>query len=144
MTTDVGKFIANRVLLQRIFGTVKITRWALFVPHFDSKEIVAHAAKKTQEVKATTLPYVADSFHVCICQQSDFSLADRSLINAAQRQLRISPESPTHDRIEDWAEENQGPSQVLSEKLRRLPTLRTDDDRRRFQASVLDWYLKGQ
>lgn len=144
MTADLGKFILNRAALQRILGTVRITRWALFVPCFDSKEIVAHAARKTEEVKAAALPYVADSFHVCVCQQSDFAVEDQHLINSAQRQLLIAAESPTQDQIEDWAEENQGPSQVLSDKLRRLPTLRTDGERRKFQASVLDWYLKGQ
>ncbi|MFX1700294.1 hypothetical protein [Paraburkholderia sp. A1RO-5L] len=41
MTDDVAKFIKNKSALSKIFGTVKITRWILFVPYFDSKEIVA-------------------------------------------------------------------------------------------------------
>jgi hypothetical protein len=85
MTTDIGEFIGNRHTLTRIFGTVMITRCAFFVPHFDSKEIVAHAAKKTKEVKAEGLPYVADTFQVCVCQQSDFSVEDSQLLNSGQR-----------------------------------------------------------
>ena len=144
MTKDIGKFIGNQPTLTRIFGTVQITRWVLFVPHCDSKEIVAHASKKTDEVKATGLPYVADTFQVCICQQSDFSVAESQLLNSAQRQLHISAESPTPQRIAEWHEANQGPSQVLADKLLRLPTLQSEDVRTKFHSQVLDWYLKGQ
>lgn len=144
ITQDIGKFITNKSILARIFGSVMITRWALFVPHFDSKEIVAHAAKKTDEVKAATLPYVADTFQVCVCQQSDFSLADTHLIISAQRQLQIHVDSPAQPKIVDWTEANQAPSQVLTEKLLRLPTLGTEQDRKTFHSQVLNWYLKGQ
>jgi hypothetical protein len=144
MTQDIGKFISNHRKLSRILGTVKISRWALFVPHCDSKEIVAHAASKTEEVIAATLPYVAASFHVCVCQQSDFTLADSQLINAAQRQLQISVDTPSQEEIAGWAAANQGPSRVLSDKIQRLPTLTTDDARKKFHAKALDWYLKGQ
>lgn len=144
LTQDIGKFINNQRTLVRIFGSLKITRWALFVPHCDSKEIVAHATKKTDEVKAATLPYVADTFQVCVCQQSDFSIADNRLINSAQRQLQINVDSPTQAEIVDWTEANQAPSQVLTEKLLRLPTLRTEQARKDFHSRVLDWYLKGQ
>lgn len=144
MTKDIAKFINNQATLARIFGTVRVTRWALFVPLCDSKDLVAHAARKTDEVKTATLPYVADTFQVCVCQQSDFSVADHQLINSAQRQLQIAVEAPTPEQIADWAEANQGPSQVLSEKLLRLPTLRSDEARKHFHSQVLDWYLKGQ
>lgn len=144
MTMDISKFIENRSTLARIFGTVKITRWALFVPHYDSKQIVEHASKKTDEVKLASLPYVADTFQVCVCQQSDFSVAESQLLNAAQRQLRVSAQSPTPQKIAEWNEANEGPSQVLADKLLRLPTLTNDDARSRFHSQVLDWYLKGQ
>lgn len=144
MTQDIGKFINNHRTLVRIFGGVIITRWVLFVPHCDSKEIVAHAAKKTDDVRAATLPYVADTFQVCVCQQSDFSIEDSQLINSAQRQLQIFADSPTADQIANWTEANQGPSQVLAEKLQRVPTLRSDNARKEFHSRVLDWYLKGQ
>jgi len=144
MTKDIAKFINNRTTLERIFGTVRITRWVLFVPHCDSKELVIHASKKTDEVKKESLSYVADSFQVCVCQQSDFSITDNLLVNSLQRQLQIAVEAPTSEQIFDWAESNQRPSQVLSEKLDRLPTLINDESRKKFHSTVLDWYLKGQ
>jgi len=144
MTKDIRKFIDNQQMLTRLFGTVLITRWALLVPHCDSKEIVAHAATKTNEVKAAGLPYIADSFQVCVCQQADFSVAECQLLNSAQRQLQISAESPTTQQIAEWNEANRGPSQLLSDKLIRLPTLLSDDARQKFHSQVLDWFLKGQ
>lgn len=144
ITKDIGKFIVNGPTLTRIFGTVQITRWALFVPHCDSKEIVAHASKKTEEVKLAGLPYVADNFHVCVCQQSDFSVAEAQLLNAGQLRLQIPADSRTPEEIAAWTLQNEGPSQVLADKLTRLPTLRTDELRGQFQSQVLDWYLKGQ
>jgi hypothetical protein len=144
LTKDVAKFISNRPIFQRLFGTVRITRWALLVPHCDSKEIVSHATKKTAEVKAENLPYVADEFHVCVCQESDFPLARDQLINTANRTLEVVSEPSTPQEIADWAAANQGPSATLSQKLSRLPTLPNDQTRKAFQDQVLDWYLRGQ
>src|SRR5262249_37848044 len=142
MTQDIAKFVRNRPILQRILGTVRITRWALFVPHYDSKDILAHATRKTEEVKAATLPYVADSFQVCVCQQAEFTVAEHQLLNGGQRQLHMPPSPVTEQQIADWAEANQGPSRVLSDKLRRLTTLINDNARSAFHTKVLDWYLK--
>lgn len=50
MTTDIKKFIDNRVALGQILGKTRISRWILLVPQCDSKEIIKHANKKTQEV----------------------------------------------------------------------------------------------
>lgn len=144
MTKDITKFINNRSTLTRIFGTVQITRWALFVPHCDSKKMLAHASDKTDEVKSAALPYVADTFQVCVCQQSDFSVAEAQLLNAGQRSLQIPADPRTPEEIAAWTQQNQGPSQVLADKLTRLPTLTTDILRQNFQSQVLDWYLKGQ
>src|SRR5437588_2907309 len=66
VTEDINKFIQNQAILSKIFGLVKITRWVLFVPYFDSKEIVIHASKKTTEVLDAKLPYVSDTFRVSV------------------------------------------------------------------------------
>lgn len=144
MTEDVGKFINNHSTLRGFFGAVKITRWALFVPYFNSKEIVSHAAKKTDEVRAAGLSYVASSFHVCVCQQSDFAAVDQQLINSKLRRIQIKADQPTPKQIAQWEECNQGPLKTLREKLLRLPTLRDDAERDKFHSKILDWYLSGQ
>ncbi len=82
MSEDIGKFIANRALLQKLFGAVGVTRWALFVPFYDSKEIVIHAANKITEVLKAQLPYVGRGFHVAIVHEEDFVIERDRLINA--------------------------------------------------------------
>lgn len=52
MTDDIAKFIKSRTTLRRTFGRVMISRWVLFVPYYDGKEIVIHASNKTAEVVA--------------------------------------------------------------------------------------------
>jgi len=132
MTTDISKFINNRSALQKIFGTVRITRWALFVPYCDSKELIGHASKKTSEVLDKKLPYVGDTFRVVVCQEEDFCIARDQLINAATTS------------VTDWISSNDSLAATLDDKLRKLPTLRNNEGRRRFHEAVLRWYLEGQ
>ncbi len=144
MTQDINKFINNRTTLQRLLGTVKVTRWALLVPHYDSKEIVSHASSKTTEVRGHNLPYVATSFQVCVCEEVSFVEARDRLINVRARTLEVTTTPPTAAQIAAWAAANEEPSAILTEKLRRLPTLHTNTARRDFHNKLLDWYLRGR
>ena len=144
MTQDINKFINNHATIARLVGQVKITRWVLFVPHFDSKNIVAHAATKTQEVIDAKLSYVAGTFQVCVCQEDDFMVARDLLLNAAVRKLYIEVPPTTPEQIAEWKAANEGPSEVLAEKLQRLKTLKTPKRRVEFQETVLNWFLRGQ
>lgn len=144
MTKDVGKFINNRKILEKIFGTVKITRWVLFVPYCDSKEIVAHASKKTAEVLAAQLPYVSSDFRIKVCEEDDFPIARDQLINAAIKALQIHADPATPENVTEWASSNTGLAKTLDDKLKKLPTISSDDHRREFHEKVLKWYLEGQ
>jgi hypothetical protein len=144
MTRDINKFIENRSILEKIFGTVKITRWALFVPYWDSKEIVAHASKKTTEVIEARLPYVADTFRVVVCQEEDFVTERDQLINSGNKTLQLRAEPATPEQVTKWVSSNDGLTATLEDKIRRLPTIRNDIDRRSFREKMLKWYLEGQ
>lgn len=144
MTQDIEKFINNRAVLQKIFGTVKITRWALFVPYYDSKEIVAHASKKTVEVIDAKLPYVADTFHVMICSEEDFVIERDQLINGGARTLQVNIDAATSEHVTEWTSSNDTLAATLDAKLRKLPTIRNDGERKRFHEKVLKWHLEGQ
>lgn len=142
MTTDISKFIKNHAALQKILGTVRITRWALIVPYYDSKEILSHAAKKTAEVIDEKLPYVADKFRVVVCQEEDFYVARDQLIRAGAKTLEIQAGAATS--VASWIASNDSLAATLDTKLRKLPTLRNDEERRGFHDAVLRWYLEGQ
>jgi hypothetical protein len=144
MTTDIGKFINNRSILERIFGAVKITRWVLFVPYYDSKQIVVHASNKTAEVFAARLTYVAESFRVMVCQEDDFCIERDQLINAGTKTLQVNVDPATTEQVTNWVSCHDGLSATLDEKLRKLPTIRNDEHRWQFHQKVLKWYLEGQ
>lgn len=144
MTDDIRKFIDNRVILQSIFGRTIITRWTLFVPFFDSRELVIHANRKTTEVRDAGLPYVGDMFRVTVCDEEHFRVARNQLINSTTDRLELRAEPATGQQVTEWAAENDVLLNVLDGKLRRLPTLPDDVARKQFRNSVLKWYLEGQ
>lgn len=144
MTADISKFIENKSVLQAMFGPLKMTRWVLFVPHFDSKEIVAHAAKKTKEVIDAGLSYVDDDFCVVVCQETDFAVARDQLINATTRGLKLQASPVTDEDVNAWTQSNDVMLSVLKGKIDKLPTLHNQVQRDAFVLKVLHWYLSGQ
>lgn len=144
MTTDVRKFIDNRDTLLRLFGPLKMKRWVFFVPLFDSKGIVAHAAKKTREVIEATLPYVDDDFRVVVIEESSFSVARDQLLSATAQGLKLQASPVTTQEVDAWSQSNDGVLGVLKDKIAKLPTLHTRAQRDEFAVKVLKWYLTGQ
>jgi len=144
MTADIQKFIDNKSTLKLLFGTLQMKRWVLLVPHFDSKEIVAHAAKKTQDVINADLPYVDTDFRVMVCQEVDFAVARDQLINATSQGLKFKTSPVSEEAVNEWTQSNDGLLGVLRGKVEKLPTLHTQAQRDDFVIKVLRWYLSGQ
>tara|TARA_R110002111_G_scaffold164386_3_gene230574 strand:+ start:27705 stop:28634 length:930 start_codon:yes stop_codon:yes gene_type:complete len=144
MTRDVKKLIDNNEILSRIFGTTKITRWVLFVPFCDSKELVAHAATKTDEVKIANLSYVALDFRVMVADEEDFKTERAILLSVTDAALHISVESATPEAVAGWAADNDELVEVLDGKIAKLPLLTSTQQRFGFRNQVLKWYMEGQ
>lgn len=144
MTEDVGKFINNKTTLQGIFKPLQMTRWVLFVPIFDSKEIAAHAAKKTQEVIDAGLPYVASDFRVVVVQESSYSHARDQLLSTTPSGLKLVKPVVSDHAVNVWSSSNDGLVGVLQDKLSKLPAVKTDEKRDQLVLQVLKWYLAGQ
>jgi len=144
MTEDLRKFVDNRAILQGIFGTTMISRWTLFVPFFDSREIVVHASRKTTEIRQAGLPYVSDTFRVTVCDEEQFKVACNQLINSSTNRVELRTEPATTEQVTEWTNENDVLVNNLNNKLHRLPTLSSDAARKQFRDSVLKWYLEGQ
>lgn len=144
MTEDIGKFIKNKTTLQGIFKPLKMTRWVLFVPIFDSKYIVAHAAKKTQEVIDAGLPYVASDFRVVVVQESSYSHARDQLLSVTPAGLKLGKPVVSDDTVNVWSSCNDGLVGVLQEKLSKLPAVKNNERRDQLVQQVLKWYLVGQ
>ncbi|KRB15851.1 hypothetical protein [Achromobacter sp. Root170] len=145
MTEDLTKFIQNKIVLQRLFRpSLKIKRWILFVPLFDSKEIVAHAAKKTKEILSAALPYVDTTFRVMVVQESSYSVAREQLLSTAPQGLRFNQSPITEEEVDAWSTSNDKLVDVLKTKLARLPMIKNEAQLDAFVGRVLKWYLMGQ
>ena len=144
ITEDVGKFINNKNTLQGIFKPLRMTRWVLFVPIFDSKEIATHAAKKTQEVIDAGLPYVDSDFRVVVVQESSYSHARDQLLSTTPSGLKLLKPIVSDHAVNVWSSSNDGLVGVLQDKLSKLPSVKTDEKRDQLVLQVLKWYLAGQ
>lgn len=144
MSDDIAKFIKNKTVLIKTLGTVRIRRWVLFVPYFDSKDIVAHAATKTAEVVAANLPYVTSDFRVVVCQEEDYSIERDQLLNANVGGLQIDVDKTTTEQVADWTSSHGGLFATLRDKIGRLPAIRDTAHKNSFCEKVLKWYLEGQ
>ena len=144
MTVDVAKFIKNQTTLAKLFGTVKVSRWTLFVPIYDSKEIIAHATKKTSEVVAANLSYIAPDFRVMVCQEDDFLAERNELLGCSPQGLHLQAAPATADEVAQWTLSNDALATSLERKLRKLPMLVDEAARGYFRDNVLKWYLEGQ
>lgn len=144
MTRDVKKFIDNAAVLTTLFGTTQITRWVLIVPYCDSKDLILHASRKTAEVIAADLPYVAPDFKVIVCDEDDFGEAKQVLLAVAATVLDVAIDDASPEQIADWAEDNDELVATVDTKIAKLPSLATEGQRRAFRDKVLKWYLEGQ
>ena len=144
ITKDIKKFIINTDKLVPLFGTVVISRWVLFVPRYDSKELVAHANRKREDVVAAGLPYVTDGFQVHVCDEDHFSAERDFLLNARTDSIRLETTEATEDELKLWSEDHDDLLSRLNSKLLRLNTLGSNDHRQAFREDVLRWYVEGQ
>jgi len=144
LTEDVRKFIDNAAILTKLLRHVKIKRWILLVPLFDSKELVAHAAKKTREILAAGLPYVDSDFRVMVCQEADFPVARDLLLGATSKGIKFEVAPVTLTELGAWASTNDAMLSTLQRKLAKLPALSGEAQRDAFMHKVLIWYLEGQ
>lgn len=144
MTTDIGKFIKNRTLLARLFGSTRINCWVLFVPTVGLKDIFAHANTKTDEVRSAGLPYVSSEFSVTVCDEESFAAERDRLMGLRTEQIFVDSETPDESIVDDWVSNNPVLVQTLDSKLSKLMTLPTDEKRQQFSRKVLTWHLEGQ
>jgi hypothetical protein len=144
ITDDIRKFIQNRDLLSDMLGSVKIKRWILIVPRFDSKELLRHAAKKTQEILDAKLPYVDCDFRVCIEDEEAFAVERNQLLNANLEIISIISDEVNSLQIAEWADKNDKLVQNLDDKISRLPTIKKAAKRRLFRDQMIKHFLEGQ
>jgi len=147
ITEDTNKFVKNRAKLQSLLGGLKVKRWILLVPYFDSRSIVEHATKKTKEILGLSLDYVdATDFRVMVLNEDAFAVERSALLNGGRTSVRIEGVVIDADTIDAWSveEANSELVRVLDEKISRLPTLTTPELRIRLRRDYVSHLLHGQ
>lgn len=136
MTDDVTKFINNETKLKAMFGDLKIRRWTLLVPRWESKELVAHAQVQTKRLADANLPYVAADIGVLIRTIPDnFKPAHAALVRHRLTRLELpQPGIPDYSHIDTELIER------MRTKLQKVPALAADVDR---LAMVMQEFLEA-
>lgn len=144
LTNDIKKFIDNKVILGQVLGKTRVSRWILLVPLFDSKDIIQHANKKTQEVIDAKLPYITTDFRILVQDESSFVLERNTLLNGRVSTISIDGEKASESEIAQWVDHHDTFVRVIDDKARRLTTLHDQSARIAFRKGIIKAYLDGQ
>ncbi|PZV23334.1 MAG: hypothetical protein DCF12_19210 [Snowella sp.] len=148
ITTDINKFINNGSDLMRLFGDIIICRWCLVVPIYESKQLLEHATKKTQQVLARNLPYVAPDFRIMIVTYQNFEKEIQELatagvlkIDTTLENIKVEPEI-----VEQWLSDNSDGELLnkLDFKSRKIKNLVAAQKTEAFKNQIANNYLIGQ
>ncbi|TDR39634.1 hypothetical protein DFR29_11522 [Tahibacter aquaticus] len=142
ITGDLGKFCHKKTELAKLFGSVQINRWALVVPLHDSASVNTHLTKKTADVLAAKLPYVASDFQALIqCPKSFASSSVRALELRRLSNLIIAQDATQLERT-TWAENASPLVEDLRKKLAKRIQSSSSPDQDTDKA--IGWFLNGQ
>ncbi len=144
MTEDIGKFIAYKQLLSQILHPIKIRHWIFAVPHFDSRDLILHAAKKSKEVRALRLPYVdSRNFQISIVDEDFFAVERSQLLAAGAVQLNIGMQKATRKSVDAWSKSNGALAARVKMKIQDHPNLSAQSQRNELYERMVSWYLEG-
>lgn len=80
ITKDLGKLVAKPDRISALLGDTVIRFWALVVPLYDSRDLIAHARAKEREMRTLGLPFLAEDFKVVVMTDDDFA-AERLVLD---------------------------------------------------------------
>ena len=137
-TSDLGKVVKNRTVIAGWLGT-PITRWVLFVPRFDSAELVSHVASKAFAIRAGGYEEFGADFEGRVHDASqygpeiDWALSTKTDFLLPLKDLG-GDESPV-ELSSRWVE-------TLRDKLAHVEEL-SEDRARQMMVELQRWYAKG-
>jgi hypothetical protein len=144
MTRDVAKFINRKDKTLSIVGNVIFDRWVLVVPLCDSKELLAHAATKAEEVRLNKLPYVSSAFQVVVNDINAFQDEEKKAIKTGLRTLQVSGQQPLPEAVEAWSGQYNQLVGNLLRKLRKLHPIASDNEIDRKADRFVAAFLAGE
>jgi hypothetical protein len=141
MTEDTRKFVDNAEDLVKIFGDTKIRRWVFVTPVHDNRKLVVHAEKKSAEIRAKSLSYVATDFEIQIATEDHFEIERNLLHNEGLQTVRFQAVNFDNTEIVAFASAHSEQIGKLDQKLAKIiaPSERED-----LKATLLKLFLRGE
>jgi len=139
-TTDLKKFCSDSKALNALFGGKPIRKWVLLVPLHDSSSVNQHLAKKTTELRAANLKYVAGDIEVIV---QDIGAFDTTSIEHRRRQaseFTFATRLPSAADVENWSESQNDLVRNLIRKLQKRVAGSATADADRF----IGWFLERE
>ena len=140
ITTDLKKLIVAAPELTKLLLGEPLKKWVLLVPLHNSKDVNIHCAKKTSDIRALNLDWVASEFEVCVHDQERFPSKLLQDAMAALSGLSLSVETPSKEELSEWSA---GSSDLLANATIKLGK-RVDDGK--VEAAVaqgVEAFLRG-
>ncbi|MFZ0662382.1 MAG: hypothetical protein WAM66_06785 [Acidobacteriaceae bacterium] len=145
ITTDIGKFIKNENALLEILGGIRIGFWNFVVPYWTDKELLKHAATKTNEVRALKLKHADEDFRISILTAEDFAIEAQLL--ARIDLYKFDPQTPSvsSENLSMWMTGTANLDLVknLARKAALIGAGKSEISRNRFQARMAANYIGG-
>ncbi|WP_406092973.1 hypothetical protein [Kitasatospora purpeofusca] len=140
LTRDLAKLERKQLEFLKLLGEVKIKRYMLMVPFFDSHELVQHASSKAVEYRKKNLPHLDSDFQVVIVDEDAYSDERAELIGRQNRLVDV-PERTSSD-VQAWKEANERAVESADRKLRSI----ISEDPRRLSVleSLIMQYIKSE
>jgi hypothetical protein len=118
ITEDLGKLRTYQTQIQQLLGSTKLTRWIFVTPEFDRHALVAHARVKEVEVRAWSLPFIADDFTVLLFDGDQYLIEINEIRSASGQCLVFDEVAPELAKLAGEPEEYEG--NLLRKSRKRL------------------------
>jgi hypothetical protein len=142
LTADISHFITYRTRLLELFPSgFLVRRYVFIVPKFESAQLVAHANRKAEEVKAANLPYVHAEFGVSIWSRENFEIERKQEEVSFLVKLPIEFREPSSQEITNWTSENDQGVRNLEWKLPLCTSVRTPERLRKLRDEWIRAYI---
>lgn len=144
INTDTAKLTNNRTRTERLLGDVRLSRWVLLTPEFDSSSLVEYARTKSLKIRQDDEAFwCAPDFEIVVSTDEMFATERAALFGALPASLAIDVPYPDEEAV--FASTTSGVAESLTEKLKGEPSLAADEVRlSRYRSSVLADYIRGQ
>lgn len=140
LTRDLAKLEIKKSEFVKMLGSVRIRRYMLMVPFFDSHELVQHASTKSKEYRAKCLAHLDSDFQVVIVDEVAYS--DEAEALRLRPEILVDVPDQTAQDVQTWKTINGISVATADRKLRHL--IANDPQRLTVLESLIMQYIKGE